>query len=95
MSHIYLYRHFQTKRQSKFKTSEEKSETIKKNISGFKNQIEILSQALTTSACRYKIVHCVALKGKPFTDIEFIKETFSSSVDIIFNDMSNKDSHTF
>ena len=36
-------------------------------------QTGILSQA---TECSYKKAECMALKGKPFTDGEYIKETF-------------------
>ena len=39
--------------------------------------------------CSYKIVECVALKGKPFTDGEYIKETFLSRAEIFFGDLQN------
>jgi hypothetical protein len=91
-----VQRHFQTKHQSKFTTPEERSEAIKKAISGFKKQTGILSQAVGTknkaTECSYKIAQCVALKGKPFTDGEYIKEIFVSSAEILFSDLPNKES---
>jgi hypothetical protein len=88
-------RHFQTKHQFKFKTSEEKSEAIKKAISGFEKQTSILSKAvgmkIKATECSYKIAECIALKGKPFTDGEYIKETFLSSAEILFGDLPNKE----
>ena len=90
-----VQRHFETKHQSKFKTSEKKGEAIKKAISGFKKQTSILSQAFgmksKATECSYKIAQCVALKGKPFTDGEYIKETFLSSAEVLFRDLQNKD----
>ena len=90
-----VQRHFQTKHQYKFKTSEEISEAIKKSISSFKKQTGILSQAVGSknkaTECSYKIAQCVALKGKPFTDGEYIKETFLKSAEILFGDSLNKE----
>lgn len=90
-----VQRHFQTKHQSKFKTSEEKGEAIKKAISGFKKQTVILSQAVgmksKATECSYKIAQCVALNGKPFTDGEYIKEAFLSGAEVLFRDLKNKD----
>ena len=41
--------------------------------------------------CSYKIAQCDALKGKPFTDGEYIKETFLKSAEILFGDLPNKE----
>ena len=86
-----VQRHFQTKQQYKFKTSEEISEAI----SGFKKQTGILSQGVGSknkaTECSYKIAQCVALKGKFFTDGEYIKETFLKSDEILFGDLPNKE----
>ena len=90
-----VQRHFHTKHQYKFKTSEEISEAIKKAISSFKKQTGISNQAVGSknkaTECSYKIAQCVALKGKPFTDGEYIKETFLKSAEILFGDLPNKE----
>ena len=90
-----VQRHFQTKHQYKFKTSEEISEAIEKGISSFKKQTGILSQAVGSrnkaTECSYKIAQCVALKGKSFTDGKYIKETFFKSAEILFGDLPNKE----
>jgi len=69
-----------------FKNSEEKSEAIKRAVSGYKKQTSIFSQVIGTkykvTECSYKIAQCVASKAKPFTDGEFVKETFWSSAEI-------------
>ena len=90
-----VQRHFQTKHQYKFKTSEEISEAIEKAIYSFKKQTGILSQAVGSqnkaTKCSNKIAQCVSLKGKPFTDGEYIKETFLKSAEILFGDLPNKE----
>ena len=40
--------------------------------------------------CRYKIAQCVSLKGKPFADGKYIKETILKSAEILFGDSPNK-----
>jgi len=81
-----VQRHYQTKHQSMFKNSEEKSEAIKRAVSGYKKQTSIFSQVIGTkykaTECSYKIAQCVASKAKTFTDGEFVKETFLSSAEI-------------
>jgi len=78
-----------------FKNSEEKSEAIKRAVSGYKKQTSIFSQVIGTkykvTECSYKIAQCVASKAKPFTDGEFVKETFWSSAEILFSDLPNKE----
>jgi hypothetical protein len=58
-------------------------------------KISIFSQLIGTknkaTECSYKIAQCVASKGKPFTDREFVKETFLSSAEILFSDLPNKE----
>jgi len=78
-----------------FKNSEEKSEAIKRAVSGYKKQTSIFIQVIGTkykaTECSYKIAQCVASKAKPFTDGEFVKETFLSSAEILFSDLPNKE----
>ena len=91
-----VQRHYQTKHQSMFKNSEEKSEAIKRAVSGYKKQTtrSIFSQEIGTkykaTECSYKIAQCVASKAKPFTDGEFVKEIFLSSAEIL-SDLPNKE----
>ena len=89
-----VQRHYQTKHQSMFKNSEEKSEAIKRAVSGYKKQTSIFSQVIGTKCkateCSYKIAQCVASKAIPFTDGEFIKATLSSA-EILFSDLPNKE----
>ena len=64
-----VQRHSHTKHHSNFKTSENKSEAVKKSISGLNKQTGILSQAVEmknkATECSYKTAQCVALKCKP------------------------------
>ena len=89
-----VQRHYQTKHQSVFKNSEEKSEAIKRAVSGYKKQTSIFSQVIGTkykaTECSYKIAQCVASRAKPFTDGEF-EETFLSTAEILFSDLPNKE----
>ena len=39
----------------------------------------------------YRIAHCIAKHGKPFTDGEFIKEAFLSCSDALFESLPNKE----
>ncbi|CAI9721645.1 Hypothetical predicted protein [Octopus vulgaris] len=39
--------------------------------------------------CSYTITQCIAEKGKPFTDGEFIKKAFLRSAKILFSDLPN------
>jgi CDGSH-type Zn-finger protein len=75
--------------------TQEKCEAIKRAVSGYKKITSIFSKVIGTknkaTECSYKIAQCVASKGKPFTDGEFVKETFLSSAEILFIDLPNKE----
>uniref|UniRef100_A0A3B4ESV8 DUF4371 domain-containing protein n=1 Tax=Pundamilia nyererei TaxID=303518 RepID=A0A3B4ESV8_9CICH len=70
-------RHFETKHQKTFKDEAEKVESITH-----------LCQDMRTS---YRIAHCIAKHGKPFTDGKFVKEAFLSSSEVLFNGLPKKD----
>ncbi|XP_026479418.1 zinc finger MYM-type protein 6-like [Ctenocephalides felis] len=40
--------------------------------------------------CSFAIAHCIAAKGKPFTDGEYIKEIFIKSAEKLFSDLPNQ-----
>jgi CDGSH-type Zn-finger protein len=69
-----------------FKKSEEICEAIRRAVSGYKKITSIFSQVIgaqnKATECSYTTAQCVASKGKPFTDGEFIKETFLSFCEI-------------
>lgn len=88
-----VQRHFQVKHESSFKNTDEKFEAIKRAVSGFKKQKTFFKQIVGTknkaTVCSYTIAHSLALKGKPFTDGEFVKETFLKSAEVLFDDLPN------
>ncbi|XP_026475737.1 general transcription factor II-I repeat domain-containing protein 2-like, partial [Ctenocephalides felis] len=89
-----VQRHFQTKHQSTFNSNDEKCETIKKAVSCYKKQITFFCGMTGTKAkateCSFAIAHCIAAKGKPFTDGEYIKEFFIKSAEKLFSDLPNQ-----
>uniref|UniRef100_A0A3Q2UT69 DUF4371 domain-containing protein n=1 Tax=Haplochromis burtoni TaxID=8153 RepID=A0A3Q2UT69_HAPBU len=72
-------RHFETKHQKTFK--DEQASTLKVFTAAKHHGTE----------ASYSIAHCIAKHGKPFTDGEFVKETFLSSSEVLFNGLPNKD----
>ncbi|CAM1319473.1 Uncharacterised protein r2_g2779 [Pycnogonum litorale] len=89
-----VQRHFQTKHQSTFNSNDEKCETIKRAVSGYKKQVTFFCGITGTKAkateCSFAIAHCIAAKGKPFTDGEYIKEIFIKSAEKLFSDLPNQ-----
>ncbi|GFX27670.1 uncharacterized protein TNCV_2129111 [Trichonephila clavipes] len=88
-----VQRHFQTKHQDTFKNSDEKYEALEKAVSEYKKEITFLCQTIgvkpKATECSFVIAHCLAAKGKPFTDGEYIKNTFLKSAEILFIDLPN------
>uniref|UniRef100_A0A8C3TK26 DUF4371 domain-containing protein n=1 Tax=Chelydra serpentina TaxID=8475 RepID=A0A8C3TK26_CHESE len=73
----------------------DKTESIKKAVAAYEKQSGVF-KSLSVSKNEategsYKTAQCVAKKRKPFTDGEYVKEVFLSSLEILFNDLPNKD----
>ena len=43
-----------------------------------------------TTESSYKVAECIANRGKPFTDGNFIKEVFINCSEVLFEDLPNK-----
>ena len=76
-----IKRHFETKHQKSFKDDFEKNEALKKAVSTYEKQVSIFKKAIRctnqTAESSYKVAECIAKRGKPFTDGDYIKEVLS------------------
>nr|XP_054590733.1 SCAN domain-containing protein 3-like [Nothobranchius furzeri] len=88
-------RHFETKHQKDFKDEEEKAESIARAVSRYEKQASTLKVFTATkhrgTEASFRIAHCIAKHGKPFTDGNFIKEAFLCTSDVLFDGLPNKD----
>uniref|UniRef100_UPI00358FEE4E general transcription factor II-I repeat domain-containing protein 2-like n=1 Tax=Myxine glutinosa TaxID=7769 RepID=UPI00358FEE4E len=88
-------RHFETKHEKTFKDQADKAESIKRAVSRYgkqANTLKIFAIAKNhTTEARYRIAHCIAKRGKPFTDGEYIKEAFLCSSEVLFEGLPNKE----
>ena len=88
-------RHFETKHKTTFKDEADKAESIKRAVSGYGKQANTLKAFATanndSTEASYRIAHCIAKHGKPFTDGEYIKEAFLCSSEVLFNSLPNKE----
>ncbi|GFS74509.1 uncharacterized protein TNCV_458511 [Trichonephila clavipes] len=88
-----VQRHFQTKHQTTFKDSDEKFEVLERSFSRYEKEVTFLCQAIgvqpKAAECSFVIDHCLAAKGKPFTDGEHINNTFCKSAEILFSSLLN------
>ena len=89
-----IKRHFETKHKKLFKDNSEKNEAFKKSVSRCEKQISIFKKAICstnqTTESSYKVAECIAKRGKPFTDGDFIKEVFINCSEVLFEDLPNK-----
>lgn len=88
-------RHFETKHEKTFKDQADKAESIKRVVSRYDKQASSLKVFTTAknhgTEASYRIAHCIAKHGKPFTVGEFIKEAFVSCSDAFFESLPNKE----
>ena len=88
-------RHFETKHETAFKDQADKAESIKRAVSRYGKQASTLKDFATAknhaTEASYRIAHCIAKHGKPFTDGEYIKEAFLSCSDVLFENLPNKE----
>ena len=79
-------RHFETKHETAFKDQAHKAESIKRAVSRYGKQASTLKDFATAknhaTEASYRIAHCIAKHGKPFTDGEYIKEAICSSLSL-------------
>uniref|UniRef100_A0A3P9DHS7 DUF4371 domain-containing protein n=1 Tax=Maylandia zebra TaxID=106582 RepID=A0A3P9DHS7_9CICH len=81
---LIVKRHFETKHQKTFTDEAEKVESITCTVSRYEKQASTL-QVFTAAKhhgtqVSFRIAHCIAKHGKPFTDGEFVKEAFLSNI---------------
>ena len=73
-------RHFETKHERIFKYNADKAESIQHAVTRYGKQANALKVFVTTknhaTEASYRIAHCIAKHGKPFTDREYF-ELFS------------------
>ncbi|XP_075058530.1 zinc finger BED domain-containing protein 5-like [Mixophyes fleayi] len=90
-----VQRHFQTKHEVRYPNRDDRMEANRKAVSGYRKQSNAFNRLTVTknqaTESSYKIAQCIAKKGKPFTDGEYIKEAFIKVSEILFSDLSNKD----
>lgn len=86
--------HFETKHKKTFKDVADKAESIKRAVSRYGKQANTLKVFATAkdhaTEASYHIANCIAKRGKPFTDGEYIKEAFICSSDVLFYGLPNK-----
>lgn len=87
--------HFQTKHQKTLRDEADKAESIKRAVSRYEKQTNTLkfftlatNHAIDAS---YRIAHCIAKCGKPFTDFEYIKDALLCSSEVLFDGLPNKE----
>ena len=89
-----IERHFETKHKKLIKDDFEKKEALKKVVSRYEKQSSIFKKAIRstnqTTESSYEVAECIAKRGKPFTDGDFIKEVFINCSEVLFEDLSNK-----
>ena len=65
-------RHFETTHEKSFKDEADKKESIKRALSAYDKQTNLLKTFTTAkqhaTEASYEIVHCIAKRGKPFTN---------------------------
>lgn len=90
-----VQRHFQIKHESSFKDNADKREAIQRASKQYEKQSTFFSKVFQgknqVTECSFKIAQSLAQKGRPFTDGEFMKQTFLSTGEILFDDLPNKD----
>ena len=88
-----IKRHFESKRKKLFKNDSEKNEALKKAVSRYDKQSSIFKKVIRstnqTTESSYKVAECIAKRGKPFTDGDFIK-VFITCSEVLFEDLPNK-----
>ena len=88
-------RHYETKHENSFKDESDKAESLKRAVSRYGKQTQALKTFVTAknhaTEASYRIAHCIAKRGKPFTDGEYIKEAFLSSSAVLFDGLPNKE----
>lgn len=88
-------RHFETKHEKSFKDQADKAESIRRTVSSYEKQIgslRIFTRLKNiASEASYRLAHCIAKHGKPFTDGEYIKDAFLSSAEVLFDGLPNKE----
>ena len=89
-----IKRHFETKHKKLFKDDSEKNEALKKAVSRYEKQSNIFKKSIRstnqTMKSSYKVAECIAKRGKPFTDGDFIEEVFINCSEVLFEDLTNK-----
>ena len=88
-------RHFETKHEKTFKDVADKAESVKHAVSRYGKQANTLKVFATAkdhaTKASYHIANCIAKRGKPFSDGEYIKEPFICSSDVLFDGLPNKE----
>ena len=81
------------KHEKTFKDQAHKAESIKRAVSRYDKQASSFKVFTTAKNHRtqagYRIAHCIAKHGKPFTPGKFIKEAFHSCSDALFEHLPN------
>ncbi len=81
--------------QKTFNDQADKAESIKRAVSRYEKQassLKVFAKAQNhATEASYRIAHCIAKHGKPFTDGEYIKEAFLSCSDTLFENLPNKE----
>ena len=89
-----IKRHFETKHKKLFKDDSEKHEALKKAVSRYEKQSSIFKKVVRSTnqitESSYKVAECIAKRGKPFTDGDFIKEVFINCSEVLVEDLPNK-----
>lgn len=89
-----VQRHFQTRHESGFKDNADRTETIRRAVAQYTKQATFFTKISQgkdqATECSFKIAQSLAEKGRPFTDGEFMKQTFLRSADVLFDDFPNK-----
>ena len=87
-------RHFETKRERSIKDNAEKIEFLKKAVSRYEKQSSIFKKVIRstnqTMEGSYKVAEGTAKHEKPFTDGVFVKVTFLSGTEVLFDHLPNK-----
>ena len=89
-----IKRHFEIKHKKLSKDDSEKNKALKKAVARYEKQSSIFKKAIRgtnqTTESSYKVAKCIAKRGKPFTDGDYIKQVFINCSEVLFEDLPNK-----
>lgn len=88
-------RHFETKHEKSFKDQGDKTQLDRAGLMDSEKPTSTLHvfarRKNNDTEASYQIANCIAKRGKPFTDGEYIKDAFLSCSEVLFDGLPNKE----